>query len=148
LHELCDQEREGRQLYVSEGERLLKTWETTLKHTLLPVASLLFLSGCQVYQPAGPSGVTPQTRGHSFAQGSCAACHGVERHSTLSPNPQAPSFPTIVNRQGLTAQTLATWLRDAHNYPDEMEIQLDLARVDDLVAYMLTLRNPDYRPTG
>jgi mono/diheme cytochrome c family protein len=119
-----------------------------LKHSLLPISALLLLGGCQVHQPAGPSSSTPQARGHAFAQATCAACHGVERHSTLSPNPQAPSFPTIVNRQGLTAETLASWLRDAHNYPDEMEIKLDPASVNDLTAYMLTLRDPDYRPTS
>jgi mono/diheme cytochrome c family protein len=119
-----------------------------LKHSLLLVATPLFLGGCQLHQAAGPSDLTPQARGHALAQASCAACHGVERRSILSPNPQAPSFPTIVNRQGLTVETLASWLRDAHNYPAEMEVQLDPASVDDLVAYMLTLRDPDYRPTG
>jgi mono/diheme cytochrome c family protein len=111
-------------------------------------ATMLLLGGCQAHQPVGPSELTAQARGHAFAQATCAACHGVERHSTLSPNPQAPSFPTIVNRQGLTAETLAAWLRDAHNYPVEMEIQLDPAKVNDLVAYILTLRDPKYRPTS
>jgi mono/diheme cytochrome c family protein len=120
----------------------------TLKHSLSLVCALLLLGGCQVHQPAGPSELTSQARGHAFAQTTCASCHGVERHSTLSPDPNAPSFPTIVNRQGLTAQTLATWLRDAHNYPAEMDMQLDPANLDDLVAYMLTLRDPGYSPTG
>jgi mono/diheme cytochrome c family protein len=119
-----------------------------LKHSLSMVATLFLLGGCQAHQPVGPSDLTTQARGHALAQAICAACHGVERYSTLSPNPQAPSFPTIVNRQGLTTDSLGSWLRDAHNYPIEMEIQLDPARVDDLVAYMLTLRDPKYRPTS
>jgi mono/diheme cytochrome c family protein len=119
-----------------------------VKHSLAFPAALLLLGGCQMHQPVGPSDLTSQARGHALAQASCASCHGVARHSTLSPDPRAPSFPTIVNRQGLTAQTLAAWLRDAHNYPAEMDIQLDPASLDDLVAYMLTLRDPAYRPTG
>lgn len=66
----------------------------------------------------------------------------------MSPNPQAPSFPAIVNQQGLTAETLSSWLRNAHNYPTEMEFELDSRRVDDLVEYMLTLTDPNYRPIG
>ena len=46
----------------------------------------------------------------------------------------------------MTAGTLSSWLRDAHNYPSEMEFQLDSNKVDDLVSYMLTLRDPNYRP--
>lgn len=46
----------------------------------------------------------------------------------------------------MTAATLSTWLRDAHNYPSEMQIQLEPSEIDDLVAYMLTLSDPNYRP--
>ena len=63
-----------------------------------------------------------------------------------SPNPGAPPFARIVNQEGLTAETLSSWLRDAHNYPEEMEFYLEGREVDDLVAYMLTLREANYRP--
>jgi mono/diheme cytochrome c family protein len=110
------------------------------------VCGTLLLVACQAQPLTAPSVSIPQSRGHAFAQASCAACHAVERGSTSSPNPNAPAFAAIVNQQGLTAETLASWLRDAHNYPSEMEFQLDSSRADDLVAYMLTLSDPDYRP--
>ena len=64
----------------------------------------------------------------------------------MSPNRGAPPFAAIVNQEGLTEETLSTWLRDAHNYPQQMAFSLGEREVDDLVAYMLTLRDPDYRP--
>lgn len=120
-----------------------------MKHVLLLGTSLL-LGACQrqqqplVAQPAS----TPEIRGYAFAKASCAACHGIERGTISSPNPQAPPFPAIINQQGLTADTLSSWLRNAHNYPTEMEFELDSRRVEDIVEYMLTLRDPTYKPIG
>ena len=99
---------------------------------------------CQPLAPAGQAAADPQP-GLAFAQAACGGCHALDRRS-VSPNPNAPPFAAIVNQQGLTRNTLAAWLRNAHNYPDEMKFSLDGHRVDDLVAYMLTLRDPNYRP--
>ena len=118
-----------------------------MKHSLLICAALLLVA-CEEQRPIRSSALTPQSRGHALAHASCAACHAIELNSTSSPNPQAPPFPAIVNQEGLTAETLSSWLTDAHNYPDEMDFKLDTRKVDDLVAYMLTLSDPDYRPQG
>jgi len=64
----------------------------------------------------------------------------------VSPNPNAPPFAAIVNTASLTPETLSAWLRDAHNYPEEMEFYLEGSEVDEIAAYMLTLRDPNYRP--
>jgi mono/diheme cytochrome c family protein len=114
--------------------------------TRLPFACLAAaLAACQQLPSAETAAPTPQQRGEAFAQASCAGCHAVGRHG-LSPNRNAPPFPAIVNQQELTAETLSTWLRDAHNYPRQMQFTLDERGVGDLVAYMLTLRHPNYRP--
>jgi mono/diheme cytochrome c family protein len=97
-----------------------------------------------VEPPEGSAAPSPE-RKVAFVQGSCGGCHAVDRHG-VSPNPNAPPFAAIVNRPGLTAETLAIWLRDAHNYPAEMEFYLEGAEVDLLVEHMLTLRDPNYRP--
>lgn len=81
----------------------------------------------------------------AFAQGACGGCHAVE-HNALSPLANAPEWPLIVNREGLTQQTLTSWLRDAHNYPEEMDFDLDMPQVEELAAYMLTLRQEGYEP--
>jgi mono/diheme cytochrome c family protein len=101
-------------------------------------------AACQPLSPAGE--ITAETRpGLAFAKASCGGCHAIDRRS-VSPNPNALPFAAIVNQEGLTGNTLAAWLRNAHNYPDEMKFSLDGHKVDDLVAYMLTLRDPNYRP--
>ena len=109
--------------------------------------AVIALAGCQ--PGASPAVIAPVDRGSSlaFAQGACGGCHAVEA-DWLSPNEAAPSFANIANREGLTAGTLAVWLRDAHNYPEAMDFDLTPARVEELTAYILTLRDPAYRPTG
>ncbi len=86
----------------------------------------------------------PAKRGMEFARAHCAACHAVG--SDISPRPEAPSFEAIVNTAGLTENTLRPWLRDSHNYPEIMNFVIAPAQIDDLAAYMLTLKNPAYRP--
>ena len=81
----------------------------------------------------------------SFTQDSCGECHAIAPPE-LSPNPNAPPFASIVNQPGLTEETLARWLRDAHNYPQEMEFEVGEEQVGQLLAYMLTLRDEDFEP--
>jgi mono/diheme cytochrome c family protein len=117
--------------------------------TAAKIAGILGLAGwlgaCQPVEAVQPAGTPASDRSLAFVQGSCGGCHAVDRHG-VSPNPDAPPFAAIVNRPGLTPETLSIWLRDAHNYPEEMEFYLEGPEVDALVAYMLTLRDPNYRP--
>lgn len=64
----------------------------------------------------------------------------------LSPNPDAPTFASIANRDGLTQDTLATWLADAHDYPAVMEFNLSPAQGEMIAQHMLTLKSADYVP--
>ena len=122
--------------------------------TLLALAALL--GACEM-TPAdgdvvGPSATaaaqanTPEMRGQRFAQNRCADCHAVERLHT-SPVPNAPSFEAVANAPGVTRESLSHWLNTSHDYPREMYFEIPAERVDDLVAYMLTLRSEDYEPT-
>lgn len=104
----------------------------------------LLLTACQKLPLAEPVQPTTSAGGQAFAEASCAGCHAVGRFGTSS-NSNAPPFPAIVNQEGLTAETLSFWLRGAHNYPSEMDFYLGEREVDALVAYMLTLRDPNYR---
>ena len=104
----------------------------------------LLLSACQKLPSTKPGVPTQVSEGQAFAQSSCGSCHAVRR-SALSPISTAPSFPVIVNQQGVTADTLSTWLRGAHNYPREMDFYLHERDVNLLVAYMLTLKDPNFR---
>ena len=115
---------------------------TGAKHTVLGL-SLLF-AACTNVPAAEPAAPAAAVQGKAFAQASCASCHSIERYGH-SPNPNSPPFPAIANQEGLTSETLTTWLRGAHNYPREMDFYLQDPQVDALVAYMLTLRDPNYK---
>ena len=104
----------------------------------------LLLAACANSPAAPPAAPTAADKGKAFAQSSCAGCHSIERYGH-SPNPNSPPFPAIANQEGLTPETLTTWLRGAHNYPREMDFYLYEPQVDSLVAYMLTLKDPNYR---
>jgi mono/diheme cytochrome c family protein len=119
----------------SELDKQLK-----LKHLFcLP----LFLAGCQNL-PSAERAAAPLIPGKALAQASCGSCHAIGRNGASS-NPNSPPFSAIANQEGLTAETLSLWLRGAHNYPSEMDFYLPERQVEELVAYMLTLRTPNYR---
>lgn len=91
-----------------------------------------------------PAQLSPlAAQGRVLAQESCSGCHAID-NAIASPNSNAPLFPVIVNQEGVSAETLSYWLRGAHNYPSEMDFYLDAQKVDALVAYMLTLQDPNY----
>jgi|SRR5438128_148479 len=92
----------------------------------------LLVAGCLSHPPD-----------QAFAQASCGGCHAVGRYG-LSSNANAPPFAAIVNREGLTAETLSAWLRGAHNYPREMDFYIGEREVIALLAYMMTLKDPNY----
>jgi hypothetical protein len=87
---------------------------------------------------------TKPSRGPWFAQDySCAGCHAIKR-GRASPDPDAPPFVAIVNQEGVTADTLA-WLMGDFNAHDN-RLRVPPPQLDELVAYMLTLQDPKYRP--
>ncbi|MGZ8345788.1 MAG: c-type cytochrome [Allosphingosinicella sp.] len=104
----------------------------------------LLLTACEELPPAEPATSSITSDGQAFAQATCGDCHAVGRSGT-SPNSNAPPFAVIVNQEGVSAETLSFWLRGAHNYPREMDFYLDARKADAIVAYMLTLRDPNYR---
>jgi len=90
--------------------------------------------------------VGPQAaQGSAFAEANCSGCHAVKAGG-VSPNPSAPPFEAVANRQGLTSQTLRSWLDNSHYYPDVMQFEIAPADVENLAAYIVTLRSDDYRP--
>ncbi len=88
---------------------------------------------------------SPDTRAPAFVEAACGGCHAVEP-PFLSPNPASPSFAAIANRPGLSEKSLADWLAEAHNYPEDMDFTLTRAQIDQIAAYMVTLRDAGYVP--
>ena len=118
----------------------------------LPVLALLALTACSAAsQPPEtasappPPAMTPMERGHAFAEARCSACHAITPQG-ISPNPESPPFDAVVNKPGITRDTLRQFLRDSHNFPGAMNFRVEPEQIDDLADYMLTLQTPGYRP--
>ena len=106
----------------------------------------LLLSACAVTPPVDPANGlqmnSPEWRGQKFASNRCADCHSIG-YGESSPLAAVPSFSAVANTPGLSSALLARWLRDHGNYPDEMYFEIPAESIDDLVAYMLTLRRTE-----
>lgn len=104
-------------------------------------AATLTLSACAATPP--PSGATPAEVGNAalgfaFAEQTCGSCHAIGAGEMRSPNARARPFDAIANTPGLTRTALNAWLHSSHaNMPD---LIVESERVDDLHAYLLTLR--------
>lgn len=124
----------------------------TYRLTLIAPFALLALAACQTsgtdYPPpmlGKPTSPSPDARAPAFVEAACGGCHAVEP-PFLSPNPASPSFAAIANRQGLSEKSLADWLSQAHNYPEDMDFTLTRAQIEQIAHYMVTLRKAGYVP--
>jgi mono/diheme cytochrome c family protein len=110
-------------------------------HRLALLAAFgLLASACQTTAPQAAAPKPP-----AFVEAACGGCHATEP-PFRSPNPESPSFAAIANRPGLTQATLATWLSDAHNYPEQMDFTLTRDQTQAIADYMITLRRAGYVP--
>ena len=119
---------------------------------MLIAAPLMVLAACQSPGTDNPppmvgkaTSPSRDTRAPAFVEAACGGCHAVEP-PFLSANPAAPSFAAIANRRGLSEKSLAKWLSDAHNYPEDMDFTLTGKQIDQIAAYMVTLRDAGYVP--
>lgn len=112
-------------------------------------AAFAALAACQATaptdRPSTPARATLDARAPAFVEAACGGCHAVEP-PFLSPNPHAPSFAAIANRRNMAKDSLAAWLSDAHNYPQDMDFDLTPRQADDVAGYMIRLRNAGYVP--
>lgn len=118
----------------------------------LIAAPLLALAACQTPGSENPppmvgksTSPSPDTRAPAFVEAACGGCHAVEP-PFLSPNPASPSFAAIANRSGLSEASLADWLAEAHNYPEDMDFTLTRPQINQIARYMVTLRKAGYVP--
>ena len=121
---------------------------------ILPLIALgcapLALGACQTTSapppPAATALASEKASPPAFIEAACGGCHAVEP-PFLSPNPHAPTFESIANREGLTEATIADWLTDAHNYPEVMDFDLEADHIEQVADYMISLQRDNYEPT-
>lgn len=113
---------------------------------IISAAAGLLLASCQSAYPDAPSvAAASPAPAPAFVEAACGGCHAVEP-PFLSPNARAPDFEAIANRPGVSTSTIKSWLRNAHNYPEVMDFDLDKEHIDEVADYMITLRRRDYVP--
>jgi mono/diheme cytochrome c family protein len=77
-------------------------------------------------------------RGLEVARQLCVECHAVESDDARSPNPDAPTFPSIAAVPGMTALALTAALNTSHR--SMPNILLPKEEQANLIAYILSLK--------
>lgn len=107
----------------------------------------LTLVACQTSGTSGGIGPASQLAADpkvpTYVTAVCGDCHAVTDNA-VSPNPQAPGFADIANSPGVTKETVVAFLSDAHNYPMQMDVDLDADDIEEIADYMMTLQSGDY----
>ena len=109
------------------------------KLPLFAAAALLFAATVPVLAQQVPGRPSPE-RGEELARKLCANCHiPAEGQPRMQGTADVPTFPEIARRQ--TADGIkAALIMPGHPMP---QIQLTRAEMDDLAAYILSLRESD-----
>ncbi|WP_293678666.1 cytochrome c [uncultured Phenylobacterium sp.] len=90
---------------------------------------------------ARPTGADPVARGRSVAIEACASCHAVERGG-VSPVARAPGFATTEMQHVAGLEGRVAGLTRAGHY-GMPPVQLGPGQIEDLVAYIESLSDPD-----
>jgi cytochrome c len=77
-------------------------------------------------------------RGQELSQRVCSGCHSVTPGSAATVNADVPTFAGIASRPDLTAERLAGRIIVPH--PPMPNVQLTVAEMRDIIAYILSLR--------
>ena len=80
-------------------------------------------------------------RGHELAARLCTNCHAIDGETSGPIRADVPSFPTIANRPGASAEHLAG--RIIVPRPAMPGVPLTRAEIRDIVAYIVSLKKGD-----
>ena len=101
--------------------------------TAAAVAGFLATGGTAGAQATGDA-----MRGASLAESWCVACHVVDNKGTGRTVDLAPPFARVANDPRKTPGALKQWL--ARSHPQMPNFNLGRREIDDLVAYIQTLK--------
>lgn len=76
--------------------------------------------------------------GREIARTICSTCHVVAKGQLVSPNSEAPPFPTLAATPGMTVMALTAALTTSHRRMPNIILEPDERR--DVIAYILSLR--------
>jgi mono/diheme cytochrome c family protein len=104
-----------------------------MRAALVTILGLLSIAAPALGQESGNAG-----RGLVYARQACSDCHAVAADQRVSPDPKAPSFQSVADTPGMTRIAVNVWLHSSH--PTMPQLIIDAERIDDLAAYLATLR--------
>jgi mono/diheme cytochrome c family protein len=81
---------------------------------------------------------TDISAGQRLAQQWCAECHQIAGRSVTRLDQMAPAFDAVTNQPSTTELSLRAFFRSPH--PNMPDIRLTREQIDDLVAYILSLK--------
>jgi mono/diheme cytochrome c family protein len=84
------------------------------------------------------TGLADPKRGLELSARVCSGCHIVSPASAATANADVPSFAAIARRSDTTAERLAGRIIVPH--PPMPNVQLTIAEMRDIIAYILSLR--------
>lgn len=94
------------------------------------------LAGLLVLAAAGPAAAADAAAGQRLVARWCVSCHATDRSRAAAD--AAPSLQTIAETRGGSPGWLRAWLAAPH--PPMPNLSLSNREIDDVVAYLQTLR--------
>jgi mono/diheme cytochrome c family protein len=85
-------------------------------------------------------------RGYVYSEQFCSDCHRIGKESAPAGDPNAPSFSAVAKTKGMTAMALSVWLQTGH--PTMPNIRLKPETMNDIIAYIFSLRQPPAKPAA
>ena len=106
------------------------------------IAGLALATSVALLTAVGPSRAAGDAmdtrRGEELARAWCSECHQVERDRLSQPIWDIPSFTSVARAPATTESALRAFLSSPH--PSMPNIKLTPADTDEIVAYILSLR--------
>lgn len=93
---------------------------------------------------AQPVGDGDAELGRQAAERLCTSCHVTETSSSQTVPAGVPTMRTIANKPDQTAERIAGMLINPH--PPMPNVRLTREEIDNIVAYLQSLRRPDLKP--
>ena len=89
---------------------------------------------------AAPAQAADAKEGETLAGRWCVSCHDIGRSEKPTASDTAPTFDSIARRKDLNRVHLEAWL--GHPHPPMPNLNLTRTEIDNLVAYIESLRAP------
>lgn len=108
-------------------------------HRVALVAAILVAASTAAAMPSLAQGSGDPSAGRQLAQTWCATCHVVDKTKTTGSATGAPTFIAVARMKTSTDLGLHAFLQTSH--PPMPDFQMSRMQIDDVVAYILTLKD-------